>query len=100
MIDKQQLFKEFAKKESRNAGLILSNLGKKQVFIDALNTELGQELLRDLLRLAETKLQKIIDNKETEMDKAIFKVCKHLTAKWTERVNSYNSDLNKVFNQG
>ena len=95
----QTQFEAFAKKEGRKSAQILSNLGKKKVFIDALSTELGQELLKDVLRMSESKLNKIINEDANTMDKAMFKVCKFLAHKWTDRVNSYNHGLQK-FNLG
>ncbi len=76
--DKKRQFEAFAEKEGRRAAIILSQLGKKRDFVDALSTELGQELLKDVLRMSESKLNKIINDDADLMDKAMFKVCKFL----------------------
>jgi len=96
---KQQQFESFVGKEGRKAAHILSNLGKKKKFVDALATDVGQELLKDILRMSESKLNKIIDDKADEFDRATFKLCKFLANKWADRVNSYNHGMQK-FNLG
>lgn len=56
----------FIKKHRVKANRILTVLGQNKEFIDALNTNVGQELLKDLIEMAEIKLNTLL---EMDIDK-------------------------------
>ena len=93
-------FQSFREKEGKNCDMVLTNLSSKLPFIEALNTSLGQELLRDLLRMYERKLDKVINGNATERDKEALIVFKCLSSLWVGKINSYNNDLRLLKERG
>lgn len=93
MNTKQQRFDTFRASEGKKAEAILLSLSKKEAFVKALSTDLGQELLRDLLEQYEKRLEKVINGTATERDKEGLVIFKCLAGLWADRINSYNHNL-------
>ena len=93
MDSRQQRFDAFRASEGKKVEAILLSLSKKEAFVKALSTELGQELMRDLLRMYERKLELVIDGKASERDKEALVIFKCLAGLWADRINSYNHEL-------
>jgi hypothetical protein len=89
-------FNRFRVKEGSRANDVIVSLAKKVDFVEALSTKIGQELLRDLLRIYEEKLEKVINGKATERDKEAIVICKCLSALWVDKINSYNRELGMI----
>lgn len=96
MDTKQQRFDSFRAAEGRKLENILLSLSKKESFVEALSTQLGQELLADVLRMYEQKLDKVINGKATERDKEALVIFKCLAGLWADRINSYNRELQLI----
>lgn len=83
---------------SKNFNTIVNYLAKNQPFVEATKTELGQELLKDMLNDMDILLAKIIDEKATELEKAEFRVLRKLSHKWIDRINKY-TEVHAKFNE-
>lgn len=76
--------------------LILLDLARKDRFVEALDTEVGKELLSDAIDRLDFLLSKIIHEESTERDRAEYRVLKQIVEKWGNRVESYLETINKI----
>lgn len=74
----------------------LSMLGQGNDFNQAINSKLGQELLKDLMVDMEVLLSKIINENAKPEELAEYRVCKRLFTKWSKRIKQYQTLKNKV----
>ena len=74
----------------------LKILGENLKFIDALNTDLGFELLKDLVERHETLMMKIGKIDATDEDKIEYKLCQHMINRWASRIKTYQETYQKV----
>jgi len=74
----------------------LSLLSYKNEFYQAITNPLGQTLMRDLMILMEGNLNKIIDMKATDDEKAEYRSYKKLFERWSGKINEYLKLKNKV----
>lgn len=85
---------------SQSCARIMSVLGKKQPFYEAIRTDIGQELLKDVIQKMEILLEKaIVDdptNPMTDADKAEYRVLKNLAETWANRIHSYRGKIQKL----
>ncbi len=86
----------FVAKEGKKAQRTLSILGKNEQLLKAIQTPIGQELLSDALQNIDFLLEKIIDEKADEKDKADYRALRTLTIRWTEKIQAYQEALHKV----
>lgn len=86
----------FIKKNGKHADKILTILGKDTKFVNALNTPVGEELLKDMLAMMEDRLTKIVNEESTEADRAEYRVLKELSRKWIDRINRRNDILEAI----
>jgi hypothetical protein len=93
---KQQRFDAFRAAQGSQLERILLSLSKKQAFVEALSTSLGQELLSDVLKMYERKLELVIDGRATERDKEALVIFKCLAGLWADKINSYNRELKLI----
>ena len=75
-----------------NASSLLSVLGKNKQFLDALDTNVGQELLKDAVLAIEGKIQLILGEKDKPKDRAELQAYLSITEKWAGRLAEYNKD--------
>jgi len=87
-IEHSQLLR-FMNEKGRRGAATLSTLGKLQPFMQAIKTECGQELLRDLNTRYDELLNKIAELAATEEDKADFRAVRALILRWCEKINNY-----------
>ena len=87
--------KELLKRGNRGA-ILLSTLGLKHRFIEAINSEIGKKLLSDLIFRMEGLLDKIINGPATIEEKAEYIVTRDLIYKWSERIAEYEELLKKA----
>lgn len=98
-----QTIEDYAKKHgSRSCARIMSVLGKKRPFYDAIRTEIGQELLKDNIIRLEELLDKQIEKPDemTNDDRVEYKVLKRLTETWAGRIKSYVGKIDKLKERG
>lgn len=78
-----------------NVSRLLSVLGKRKQFRDAIETNIGQELLKDLIRKIEKKLEKWLKGDADDEDRAELKAYQNLMDTWMTRLIKYNKDLER-----
>jgi hypothetical protein len=71
-------------------------LGEQDRFYKAINTEVGQELLKDAANRAEELFRKIWNEEESDAERAEFRVLKHLIGRWSEKINAYVKNLGVI----
>lgn len=96
-----ETIERYAKKHgSSSCARIMSVLGKKQPFYEAIRTEIGQELLKDVIQKLEILLEKSIldDVKDpmTDNDKAEYRILKNLAETWAGRIHTYRNKVKKL----
>jgi hypothetical protein len=75
--------------------------GKYRPFADALRSEVGRELLRDVMVKMEILLEAIIQDKPPKkmtMDqvKAEYRVLRDILNRWSEKVHKYDATIQKM----
>lgn len=89
----ERTLKQLSKKMGqKNASQILSALGKDKQFLNALETPLGQELLKDAVSCIEDKISLILQEKDEPKDRAELKAYMNITKKWSDVINRYNKN--------
>lgn len=96
----QQVIENFIQKHGKKASQILSALGKSQPFIEAIQTNIGQELLKDALEMIQERLDKIINEEATELEKAEYRVLRTITTRWVDKINNHTKLLSEVYKEG
>ncbi len=95
----QQRVAKLAKRiGSQNTSTLLSALGRKKKFVDALESDIGVELVRHMMSGIEDSVARIVNDKDSEEDRARIKVYMELIGKWESVVKSYEADL-KTFEE-
>lgn len=83
---------------SKNASILLSVLGKDKQFLSALDTEVGQELLKDVVTSIERIVELILKEKEDEKDRAELRAYRSIINRWKGRINRFNENQ-EIFNK-
>lgn len=78
------------------AAVTMRNLAASSKFKDALDTEIGRMLFEDLISLLDEKFNLIVDGKETDEDKAIFRVCSIIGERWNRKLKGHIANCNKI----
>jgi hypothetical protein len=76
----------------KGASALLSVLGKNKQFLSALDSDVGQELLKDAVNSIEGKIELILGEKDKPKDRAELQAYLSITAKWASRLDQYNKD--------
>jgi hypothetical protein len=96
VISEEQINKsltQLAKKMGEhNASALLSVLGKDKQFVNAIESPVGQELLKDAVSCIEDKIRLILAEKDTPKDRAELQAYLSITKKWQVTINRYNKN--------
>ena len=95
-VPEQEKLMNYIKTRGNTGNRTLEILGKNLKFIDALNTEVGLELLKDLVSMHETAFQKVASLDATDEDKVNYKLLQSLINKWSIHISYYFEALQKV----
>ena len=95
---KDENLRNYLSKFGKRGEKTLSVLGKEIDFINAINSEVGYELLKDLTERHEALLTKIDTIQSTDEDKMEYKVTRTLLLNWSARINSYNKKIDEIRN--
>lgn len=90
----------YASQHGKPGSRVIANMVKNADFVQAINTKVGQELLKDIMILLDDKLDMIINEKAEAEDRAEFRVLKKLTIAWTKRINIYTDAVEKIKSGG
>lgn len=89
---------QFVDRYGRRAANTLSILGKYEPFIQACQSELGQELLKDDMIRHEFLLEKIYNETATPQESAEFRYLKKRLLVVSERIKIWLDEMKKVKN--
>ena len=93
----QQYLNQLAKKMgNENASTFLNVLGRQKQFLNAIETPLGQELLKDAVKNAEDVISLIMMEKDKPEDRAILKAYLSIINKWQKIIVDYEKNRNKL----
>lgn len=76
--------------------LIMAVLGRNQAFYAAIQTDVGQELLKDLLPRMDVLLEKLADGSLTEEERIEYKVRKDIFERWAGKISNYYRHATKL----
>ena len=88
----QQLARKMGKD---NASKLLSALGRDKQFLNAIETSVGQELMKDASSCVEDKLVLWLQGKDKPEDRAEVKAYLNIIKKWETAINRYNKNKQK-----
>ena len=89
---------DFRVKHGKKADIALTQLGKSLDFVQAINSPIGQELLKDdVIRLDEL-MEKIYNENATSQELAEFRYLKGRIAKVKTRLNAYVKQTQEIVN--
>lgn len=86
----------FRRNWRKKADDLLTVLGKQEQFLNALESPIGVELLKDTILLTGELLEKIVSEKETNIERADYRAYTRILDKWEDRINSYYKNLDAV----
>lgn len=72
---------------------LIEYLAKNGKFVDATKTEIGQELLKDMLNGINALFPKVYNEKASAQELAEFRILRGMCDKWTTRIADYNNKL-------
>ena len=75
-----------------NASALLSTLGRDKQFLNAIETPMGQELLKDAVSSIENIISLILDEKDELKDRAELKAYLTITNKWQKTITRYHKN--------
>lgn len=81
---------------SRNCARIMSMLGKKQPFVEAMQSEVGQQILKEAVTRLEILLEKGFENTATDDEKAEYRVLKKIVENWSSQIATYNKGVKRL----
>lgn len=87
---------QYLMKNKKRGEIALSLLGQYQGFIDAWRTEIGKEILGDLVTRYETLLKVISELDATPEQKIEFTVVKNMLTTYGDKVNMYSKLINDI----
>jgi hypothetical protein len=68
-------------------------------FLDVFNTDIGFQLLCDLVMIHSQKLEKICSLEATEYEKLEYKICGELIDKWAQKINTYMKTTHEILSK-
>lgn len=74
----------------------LSLAGKYLVFTEALSSEIGQEILRDVMIKMEILLEKIIEETASKKEHAEYRVLKDIFNRWAKKIAIFEEAQKKI----
>lgn len=84
---------QLAKRMGRdNASQLLSVLGRDKEFLTALDSAVGQELLRDAVSSVENIMSIIMNDKDKDEDRADMRAYLSIIKRWQGRIKQYNKN--------
>lgn len=94
---KEQIHAYVARVGGKRASTTFSLLGKNQQFVKALQTPLGQELLRDIQTNIEYLTRKVVlDDDAKSEDKMLLRAYIRIGEDWSERINKLEKSLSEI----
>jgi len=93
-----EAIEKFVSTHGNRAGMVISALAQKSKFKEAIESDIGQELMADVLASMEEILPKIINEKATTQEKAEFRALRMIANKWQDRLAAYNREARKITN--
>jgi len=94
----QQLTQLSKKMGAKNASVFLSVLGRDKQFINAIETPLGQELLKDAVEHSEECVSLYLQEKDKPEDRARLQAYLAIIKKWQTIINRYEKNREKFKN--
>jgi len=94
-ISSEQL-ENYLQRGRKRAIDVVAALGQLDKYLDAVSTEVGQELLRDDVEDFERLLGKIAEESATPEEKAEYRVIKRRIQKMASRIDAYNKYAEEV----
>lgn len=94
-IEDKRLLSLAKKLGSENASRFLTVLGKNKSFYNAIETSVGQELLKDAVAQIESRLSMIIAEEDNEQVRAEIRAYMSIINRWSKIINKYRDDLVK-----
>lgn len=76
----------------------LSVLSKNQNFVDAINSVVGKELLRDAIAIHEVLLMKVANLEATPEETMEYRAILKIIRKWSERIATHEKALKELVN--
>ena len=83
-------------KMKRRGERTLSLLGKHQEFIVAMNTDVGKEILSDLVREHELLLDKIASLGVTDEEKMQYVIVRKMLLLWSEKIAAFENRIKEI----
>lgn len=88
--------RKYLEKFGKRGEMTLSVLGKDIDFIEALNSEIGHELLKDLAERHERLLNVISEIKATDEEKIEYLVVRRMLLEWGSKISNYNKKIDEI----
>lgn len=80
----------------KNADRVLKVLSRHVAIYEAMNTPLGQIFMKEVMDNIDLILEKIIEEKATDQDKADFRAYKKIAESWANKILAYKEGITQI----
>lgn len=80
----------------KNADRVLKVLSKHVAIYEAMNAPLGQILMKEVMDNIDQLLEKIIEEKASDQDKADFRAYKRIAESWANKILAYKEGITQI----
>lgn len=96
----QQRLRQLAKKMGggKNAAIFLETLAKNKQFYNALESSVGQELLKECVKAVQDRISKIMNEEDTPDIRAELRAYMNILNRWSGTIEKYREYVEKLDN--
>ena len=86
----------FLRRKGRVGSQTLSVLGKYRPFVEAINSEVGKEILRDAILVHESLLTKVADLTAAPEETMEYSAIRKVIMRWSDRIAKYEKNMAEI----
>jgi len=90
---------DYLRRTRKQGARTLSILGHFQPFVEAMQSQIGKEILGDAITLHEELLQKVGALTATDDEKMEYRILQKIIYRWSERIARYEKAMNELVKQ-
>jgi hypothetical protein len=87
---------EYLKRFGKQGTMVLSTLGKLQPFVACMESEIGKEILANIIQRYEILMEKVVDMAATDAERVELKVTKQMILAFANQIQAYNARVERV----
>lgn len=86
----------YLRRKGREGSQTIAVLNRYQPFVEAINSEMGKEILRDAITVHESLLMKVADLTATPEETMEYSAIRKIIMRWSERIAKYEKSMEEL----